>query len=342
MPGSPRISVILLAYRRKKYLKGGVASALNQTLPRDRFEILVYKDFEDPEIDPYLAANGIRVFTSPPGSPPRTLRTVLEDAQGEILSFLDDDDLFTPDKLAFVDRVFAEDPTLGYFHNGFLVVEEDGKPFDRSPFPQVGERVHIPAGDSRTRRIPPNALRLGYNTSSVSIRRGWVTPFLPSFEPREAELSDVMFLACALVSGCGILADPTKLTHYRYHDSWSNILHYTFDSIGPIVEFDTVNIAALNLIDKLAAGTTVAPLVADDLAYVRFHRSLFVDRADWSPRLPDFVRFFFHGLSRRDFAAVYLIPLHVLSRISPYGARSAYFRLAGRYRAHAFRPGDRN
>lgn len=337
MSGSPRISVIDLAFNRKNYLVAGVASALDQTLPRDRYEILVYKNFEDAEIDAYLQANDVRTFTSDPSTRPRTLRTVLQDARGELLCFLDDDDLFTQDKLAFVDRTFSEDPTLGYLHNGFIVVDDNLRPFEQSPFVQPHERVYLPAGDGRTRPIPSNALNLlGYNTSSVSVRRDWLLPFLPLFESRDAELSDLMFLGCALASGCGFLADPTKLTYYRYHKSWSNILHYSLESVESIVEFDTLNLGALNLIEKAATNTPLAPLIADGKDYVRFHRSLFVDGADWRPRPRDFVRFLVGGFRQRDYAAFYLVPLHVFSKISPIHARKAYFLLAERYRHFSF------
>lgn len=340
MTGSPRISVILLAYNRKKYVRGAVASALHQTLPRERYEILVYKNFEDAELDEFLSANQVRNLTSEPTSRPRTLSTVLQDAQGELLAFLDDDDLFTPEKLAFVDRAFTEDRSLGYFHNGFVVIDDDGRPFERTPFPQVEQRVRIPAGDPRSRRLPPNALRLGFNTSSVSVRRDWLSPFLPSFDPPEAELSDAMLLGCALASGCGLLMDPTKLSHYRYHESWSNLLHYSLDSVGPIVAFDTVAIGALNLLAAAGAGTTLAPLVVDDLAYARFHRSLFADRSDWKPRVRDFATFLMGGLRQSNFAAVYIIPLYFVSRISPLAARKAYFQLAEGYRKYSYRSSE--
>jgi glycosyltransferase involved in cell wall biosynthesis len=337
MTEAPRISVILLAHDRKKYVLGGVASALNQTLPRDRFEILVYKNFVDPEIDSYLEAHGVRNLTSPPESRPRTLRTVLRDARGEVLSFLDDDDRYAPEKLAFVDRVFTEDPSLGYFHHDFFVMDEDERLLERSPFPQLAKRVYLPAADVRHRSLPPNALKLGFNSSSVSVRRNWLTPFLPSFEYPEAELSDAMLLDCALASGCALLADPTKLTYYRYHDSWSNILHYSEKSLGPIVDFDTTAIGVLNLVYGFAAGTTLAPLFDEGLAYLQFHRSLFVDRVGWKPRPRDFFRLLRSGVHERNFAPFYLIPLHVVSRISRPTAQRAYFRLAELYRGYAYR-----
>ncbi len=337
MAGSVRLSVIILAFNRREYLRAAVASALDQTLPRERYEILAFKNFEEPDLERYLSENGVRILTSDPTARPRTMRTVLEEARGEILCFLDDDDIFLREKLAVVDREFSADPTLGYFHNGFQVVDNDLRPYDRTPFPQPERRLLLPAGDGRRRALPPNALRLGFNTSSVSVRRDWLDPFLPSFEPREAEWSDAMMLGCALVSGRGVLVDPVALTQYRYHDSWTNILHYTPDSVGPIAELDSLNIAALELIGRLAVGTTLAPLVADDLEYVRFHRSLFADPVDWRPKVPDFVRFLIGSLEQQSLAPLYLIPLHFLARVSPLGARRAYFRLAARQRQLAFR-----
>ena len=332
MAGPPRISVVLLAFDREKYVRGAVASAVHQTLPRHRFEVLVYKNFANPDLDSYLEANGVRNLTSEPASRPRTLRTVLQDTRGEILCFLDDDDLFAPEKLAFVDRVFTEDPSLGYFHNGFFVMNEEERLLGRTPVPQPGQRIYMPPGDVRHRSLPPNALLMGFNSSSVSIRRDWLPPFLPSFERREAELSDAMFIGCALASGCGILADPTKLTYYRFHDSWSNIFHYSEKSIPRIVDFDTVNIGVLKMVSQYASGTTLAPLLDEGLAYLQFHRSLFADEVDWKPRPRDYLHFLRNGVRQRNLAPAYLIPLHVISRISRPTAQRAYFRIAERYR----------
>jgi len=52
--GKPYISVIITAYDRKKYLLGAVQSALNQTLPKDLYEVIVIKNFRDETIDRQL------------------------------------------------------------------------------------------------------------------------------------------------------------------------------------------------------------------------------------------------------------------------------------------------
>jgi len=58
--GKPYISVIITAYDRKKYLLGAVQSALNQTLPKDLYEVIVIKNFRDETIDRQLEKWGGR------------------------------------------------------------------------------------------------------------------------------------------------------------------------------------------------------------------------------------------------------------------------------------------
>ena len=57
--GKPYISVIITAYNRKKYLLGAVRSALNQTLPKDLYEVIVVKNFRDEIIDRQLGKWGV-------------------------------------------------------------------------------------------------------------------------------------------------------------------------------------------------------------------------------------------------------------------------------------------
>lgn len=43
----PFISVIITAYNRKEFLLEAVNSALNQTLPKDEYEIIVVRNFSE-------------------------------------------------------------------------------------------------------------------------------------------------------------------------------------------------------------------------------------------------------------------------------------------------------
>jgi len=47
----PYISVIVTAYKRRQYLYNALLSLKAQTLSRNKYEVIVVKDFEDPQID---------------------------------------------------------------------------------------------------------------------------------------------------------------------------------------------------------------------------------------------------------------------------------------------------
>jgi Glycosyl transferase family 2. len=56
--GQPYISVIVTAYNRRKYLPFALRSLEAQTLPRNRFEVIVVKNFEDKKSDNIISRNG--------------------------------------------------------------------------------------------------------------------------------------------------------------------------------------------------------------------------------------------------------------------------------------------
>jgi len=58
LTGQPYISVIVTAYDRRRYLPFTLRSLEAQTLPRDRFEVIVVKNFDDKESDNIISRNG--------------------------------------------------------------------------------------------------------------------------------------------------------------------------------------------------------------------------------------------------------------------------------------------
>jgi len=54
------ISVIITAHNRRRFLLEAVNSALNQTLPKDEYEIIVVKNFEDERIDKFLEEHYVK------------------------------------------------------------------------------------------------------------------------------------------------------------------------------------------------------------------------------------------------------------------------------------------
>jgi glycosyltransferase involved in cell wall biosynthesis len=207
----PLISVIITAHDRRKYLMGAVASALNQTLRRDLFEVIVAKNFADPEMDGRLSELGVKnVLTDEEGQGGK-IAEALRLADGTVISFLDDDDEFLPDKLEVVHRRFARDGDLVFYKNGIQFVDEEGRPlFSRAwrfhlrgpQGPEALEKVFIVGGS--------------FNTSSITVRRSIIEDKL-GYLRRIRSSSDTFMLYSAFLSGRGILAEPHVLTRYRLH-----------------------------------------------------------------------------------------------------------------------------
>jgi glycosyltransferase involved in cell wall biosynthesis len=113
----PYISVVITAYNRKEFLLDAFDSALNQTLDRSKYEIIVSKNFIDEKIDGYIKKNGGRlVFFEKGGIGPR-IADALKYVKGEVICFLDDDDLFTREKLEYVYNIFQKNKNIVYMNN---------------------------------------------------------------------------------------------------------------------------------------------------------------------------------------------------------------------------------
>lgn len=96
------VSVIITAYNRQKYLGNALNSVLNQTLDKDKFEIVVIKNFELSEIN---YNNIIDIYDDQEYLGEKIYKG-LHESKGDIICLLDDDDMYREDKLERVTSFF--------------------------------------------------------------------------------------------------------------------------------------------------------------------------------------------------------------------------------------------
>ncbi len=193
------ISVIISSYNRVKYLDSAISSVLNQSLDRKYYEIIVVKNFKDSHIDELIKKNNIKnVYLNEKSLSIKILKG-LDIAEGEIISFLDDDDRFSERKLENVYNIFKNNK-INYYHNDSIIV------------------------DDLDRLIKYRKLGISENLSSISIRKSIIDTNILKMVNRGIDL--IMFLF-ALEYG-GILEDNNKLTTYRLHNSVSHIIYNNF------------------------------------------------------------------------------------------------------------------
>ncbi|AHC51991.1 glycosyl transferase family A [Sulfolobus acidocaldarius SUSAZ] len=200
------ISVIITAYNRKDYLLNAVNSVVSQDFPRDNYEIVVIKNFKDEKIDKKLTQLNVKVFYSERRGSGEEIEEFLDQIQGEVVSFLDDDDEFLPGKLKYVEEVFNKG--IDYLRNGIIIVNNSGKVLGTNGLDIVAK------GEEDKRKFLLK-LALG-NSSSMSLR----TEILHKTRNYLKEISlalDVFLYASSLLYGNTLVSSSKAFTKYRRH-----------------------------------------------------------------------------------------------------------------------------
>ena len=252
----PVISVVITVHDRKKYLLNAVNSLLTQTLARNKFEIIVIKNFKDQSIDESLEKEDIKNIFTDEVSFGAKLALGMKMSNGDIISFLDDDDSFTPDKLEIVLRSFYDNVNLNYFHNGIQEMDENGLIRGNSKIRKNKKQtitMNSPIGDlSDLNRL--SRFRGDWYMSCISIKRTSFLPFIEFIGSISASLDRIFFIISLNLEG-KILLDSRNITKYRMHQSTTGIrsgfteycnkkksfFERTFNSIRTAESFPAIN-----------------------------------------------------------------------------------------------------
>lgn len=217
--GRPFVSVVIVASRRKEYLRRSVRSALEQTVDRRSYEIVVVKDFPDPEVDAQVAAGalvGVELNGGPVGL---YLAAGVEAARGEVVSFLDDDDAFRPSKVGRVQEAFAADRGLAYFHNALEIWYDDDSPARGLLHSRGSRDLLIDDRPTRARSVDYAFSRsLPINLSSVSMRRSLLMSGIEALRSITGA-TDFFCFYQALSAGFRLRFSAERLSIYYLHSS---------------------------------------------------------------------------------------------------------------------------
>jgi len=229
MKNVPYISVIITAYNRRKFLLDAFNSALNQTLDRSKYEIIVTKNFSDDKIDNCIKKNGGKLVFFEEGDLGEQIVDALKYAKGQVICFLEDDDLFMKEKLEYIYNAFLENRNLIYINNARIYIDDKGNYLNKgySKFEKREKDVII----NDFNKKPVNLLKIQqyanpwHNQSSIAIRKVILKRFrnalyIIKFSP------DIFCYLISLISG-DLLISNKALTKYRVHESTSaSIINY--------------------------------------------------------------------------------------------------------------------
>lgn len=163
----PAISVVLPVFNRVQVVARAIESVLAQSI--QDFELIVVDDGSRDGTAALLAKqtdSRIRILTIPRNGGACAARNLgIGSARGELVCFLDSDDVYLPSKLAFVSDLFAAQPELDLLIDSFVCRKG------------IGARSRV-----KTKRNPPDlsgsefrsALferRIAKATTAISVRR---------------------------------------------------------------------------------------------------------------------------------------------------------------------------
>lgn len=204
--GRPKVSVIIPAYNAGAFIRAAVESVLSQTY--QDIEVLVIDDGSTDETAAVIQSFGSRLrYISQSNSGPSAARNRgILDSSGEILAFLDADDMWTPSFLELQLAALSARPDVGAVYAWAQFVDEHGQPLADS---------FCPGLDGVTLR----RLLLGGDSillSAVAIRRESFQK-VGVFDPALRQAEDWDLFLRMLAAGIRFDCIPRLLVHRRVH-----------------------------------------------------------------------------------------------------------------------------
>jgi glycosyltransferase involved in cell wall biosynthesis len=121
----PKVSVVIPAYNAEKYIAETLQSVFDQTY--GNYEVVVVDDgSQDGTLELLQSyAPKIRVFSKPNGGPASARNVAIQNSDGELIAFLDSDDIWFKDKLEVQVQFLCENPAVGLTYSEALMVGQD-------------------------------------------------------------------------------------------------------------------------------------------------------------------------------------------------------------------------
>lgn len=204
------VSAVVTAHDRRAFLPHAIRSAFDAGAD----EVVVVRNFSDP-IDSVPAR-----FTDVLCAHEETgvkQAVGVETARGDVVAFLDDDDMWVETKVARVREVFQDRLDLVYYCHGQTSMDAAGRPAVAHHTEYAGrDPGQFSQWDSREVDALFDRLWPG-NNSSTSVRRSWATGWTPILR-QVGWGADRFWMAAALLDAKGVLLEGSPLAQLRLHD----------------------------------------------------------------------------------------------------------------------------
>lgn len=208
------VSIVIGNYNYERFLNQAIDSALNQTYKN--IEVIVVDDGSKDKSRDIIASYGdqiIPVFKEN-GGQPSNYNAGFAASRGDIICFLDSDDIFLSNKVADIVKIFEFHEEVGWCFHNLQLVDEKCNPLDIKIGTDYISGVYDFQDRIKAGKIPPYLPP----SSALCFRKSLLEKILPMPTTKATPGSDhyVKFMAVALSKGFML---GSNLTLQRIHDS---------------------------------------------------------------------------------------------------------------------------
>jgi GT2 family glycosyltransferase len=201
----PKVSVIIPAYNQASYVSKAIQSVLDQTY--SNFEIIVVNDGstdETPQILARILDPRVRIISQPNAGLSAARNTGIRESSAPLVTLLDADDLFMPDKLAILVAYLENHPEIGMVSGGTQII-------DQNDFP-LSQNIQTPG----SLELPGLFFANPFIPSAIMVRRSWLER-VGVFDESLRACEDWDMWHRLAKAGCRFAWVENLVAAYRYH-----------------------------------------------------------------------------------------------------------------------------
>lgn len=305
----PKLSVLVMTYKRKEFIVGALESVLNQTLTRSEYEIICSIGFRDDELSRFLRENDIKeIFCD--GTVGEMLTQGILACNSDFVVFLEDDDQFRNDKLERALLAFQKYGCV-YYHNNVQLIDVDGNKIIHRVEPYHMQVPHSYVW------YPVRGYRMvlkhrgDFNLSSIAVARTEIIKYCDTLKTITTCPDSIIFFLL-MQKNLSLCFDAETTTQYRIHKSETNMASDLSKSqaIKVALRFYFSRLAAYNSMKSIPVRKIFNGYVLESKfgAYIRGEKEL-------KPNATEELKFLYIGIARpsrfylRLFAATWIYSL---------------------------------
>lgn len=256
---SLELSVIVPVFNRKDYYMQALESITNQTCVGSLVEIIIVSNILLKE---GIEGKGVelKVIYSDDESLSGKIITGVLNASGEVVAFLEDDDLWEIGKIDSLLRAFEGDNALDFYHNGHTYFHHQSQKWKRTSSNNIDHNkqalIFLNGKDVINSNRSYNLLiknQASYNLSSMALRRSFIMLYLNYFENFGNDFIDGLIFLLSTIFGRKLAIENTKFTKIRLHPTNRSGLdinrgndHYK-DSFDRVIEISSSKVINSNI-----------------------------------------------------------------------------------------------